>query len=295
MSAERFGVWQLDALIAVGGLGEIWRGSRDGATVAAVKRLHTHLVRNDEIRAQFALEQQLTTGLPRHPNLVHAIEAGSVGNRPYIALALIPGEDLRRRMSPSVRGAPHLLAPGPVLPWSRVRTIITGACAAVAHLHRHGFVHGDINPGNLIVSNDDQVVVVDLGIAREIGRGGAVRGTHAYMAPEQVRGEPWTAATDVFALGVVLWELVAGARLFHRGPPWLSMAAVVEVPVPALPEPALDERSEAIGSGQSGPRGVNERPAAAGGINAIVQAALAKDPARRIASPDDLADRLAAT
>src|SRR5204862_3030783 len=126
-------------------------------------------------------------------------------------------------------------------------------------------VHGDINPGNLVVAIDDHVTLVDLGVAREIGGGGAVRGTPAYMAPEQVRGERWTPATDVFALGVVLWELVAGARLFHRGPPWLSMAAVVEQAAPPLPDAALD---------------------------AIVQAALHKDPAQRLRSPDELAERL---
>ena len=138
------------------------------------------------------------------------------------------------------------------------------ACDAAAHLHRHGWIHGDINPGNLIVDTE-HVTLVDLGIARRDGEGGAVRGTHAYMAPEQVRGEPWTPATDVFALGVVLWELVSGTRLFHRGPPWLSMAAVVETPAPPLDDPALD---------------------------AIAQAALAKDPARRIDSAAELATRL---
>jgi serine/threonine-protein kinase len=107
--------------------------------------------------------------------------------------------------------------------------------------------------------------VIDLGIARKLGGGGAVRGTHAYMAPEQVRGGAWTAGTDVFALGVVLWELLAGKRLFHRGPPWLTMAAVVEEPAPALADPVLD---------------------------AIVQAALEKDPTKRIASARELATRL---
>jgi eukaryotic-like serine/threonine-protein kinase len=67
-----------------------------------------------------------------------------------------------------------------------------------------------------------------------------VRGTHAYMAPEQVRGERWTPAVDVFALGVILWELVSGSRLFHRGPTYLTMAAVIDGAVPALPDPALD-------------------------------------------------------
>ena len=121
-------------------------------------------------------------------------------------------------------------------------------------------------PGNLVVDDDDRTTLVDLGVCRATGAGGPVRGTHAYMAPEQVRGQVWTPATDVFALGVVLWELVTGTRLFHRGPAYLSMAAVVEQAAPALPDRALD---------------------------AIVQAALAKDPAQRIATPAELAARLA--
>jgi serine/threonine protein kinase len=268
---ERFGPWQLDALIAVGGVGEIWRSSRND-DLAALKRLHTHLLRNPDVRAQFAIEQQLTTRLPHHPNLVHARDAGKIEERPYLALGLAPGEDLRRLLQPPPRSdeSPARQSdPGVsiVLPRVRVLAIATAACDAAAHLHRHGFVHGDINPGNLVVADDDHVTLIDLGIAREIGGAGAVRGTHAYMAPEQVRGEPWTPATDVFALGVVLWELIAGARLFHRGPPWLSMAAVVEAPVPPLADPALD---------------------------AIAQMALAKDPARRIASAGELAGRLRA-
>jgi len=85
------------------------------------------------------------------------------------------------------------------------------------------------------------------------------------MAPEQVRGEAWTTATDVFALGVMLWELAAGKRLFHRGPSYLTMAAVVEGEVPALPDAKID---------------------------AIARAALAKDPAARQITAADIATRL---
>ena len=260
--ALAFGTWQLESLIAVGGLGEVWRGSR-GDQRAAVKRLHTHLTRHEEALAQFAVEQQLATALPRHAGVVHALESGTVAGRPYIALELAPGEDLRRILAPPA--SRDTASPGRVrLPRARALSIVRGACDAAHHLHAHGWVHGDINPGNLIVDGT-AIMLVDLGVARRIGEGGAVRGTHAYMAPEQVRGEAWTAATDVFALGVLLWELVAGARLFHRGPPWLSMAAVVEAAVPALPDPMLD---------------------------AIAQAALAKDPVQRISSADELATRL---
>ncbi|MEJ7598615.1 MAG: serine/threonine-protein kinase [Kofleriaceae bacterium] len=188
---------------------------------------------------------------------------GTVEGRPYVALELAPGDDLRRIVAPPA--SRETASPGQVrLPRARALSIVRGACDAVHHLHDHGWVHGDVNPGNLIVDGT-AVMLIDLGVARRIGDGGAVRGTHAYMAPEQVRGEAWTAATDVFALGVLLWELVAGARLFHRGPPWLSMSAVVEAPVPALSDAMLD---------------------------AIAQAALAKDPTQRIGSAAELAIRL---
>lgn len=251
--SDSFGTWQLDALLAVGGLGEVWRGHR-GEAVAAIKRLHTHLARNEEGLRQFAVEQLLATTLPPHPNVVRGLEAGEVADRPYVALELLPGGDARA-----------LLARGPLHP-ARALEIVLAACDAADHLHEAGWVHGDICPGNLVLA--DRPVLIDLGVARAIGEAGAVRGTHAYMAPEQVKGEAWTRATDVFALGVVLWEMIAGKRLFHRGPPWLTMAAVVEDAVPALPDPTLD---------------------------AIVQRALAKDPAARIATAEALADHLRAT
>jgi serine/threonine protein kinase len=258
---ERFGAWELDALVAVGGLGEVWRATGGGGVVAAVKRLHTHLMRNEWALEQFAVEQRLTTTLPRHPNVVHAIDSGRVDDRPFLALELAPGEDLRRIVW-------HVSRDGEVertkIQRSRALAIVIDACDAAAHLHGFGWVHGDINPGNLVV-DDASVVLIDFGVARTIGAGGSVRGTHAYMAPEQVRGEAWSPATDVFALGVVLWELVAGERLFHRGPPWLSMAAVMEAPVPPLADPILDS---------------------------IVQAALAKEPERRTMTAEALARRL---
>ncbi|MBS1119603.1 MAG: serine/threonine protein kinase [Deltaproteobacteria bacterium] len=261
---EQFGPWRLESLIAVGGLGEVWRGVREGTLqLAAVKRLHTHLARNDEALGQFAVEQRLTETLPRHANLVHAIEHGAVEGRPYIALDLAAGADLRRMLTPPAT-RDRVTPAGATIPQARALSIIRAGCDAAAHLHAHGWVHGDINPSNLIV-DADRAVLIDLGVARRIGEAGAVRGTHAYMAPEQVRGEAWTPATDVFALGVTLWELVANKRLFHRGPPWLSMAAVVDEAAPALADRALDE---------------------------IVQAALAKDPAHRIASASELALRL---
>src|SRR5665647_2658583 len=156
---ERFGDWQLEALIAVGGLGEVWRATQ-GDRTRALKRLHTHLARNEEGRTQFAVEQQLATTLPRHPNVVHADEVGDVDGRPYIALELAPGEDLRRLIAPPVTKADPA-PPKVLLTRARAIAIITRACDAVAHLHAHGWVHGDVNPGNLVVADSDQTTLID--------------------------------------------------------------------------------------------------------------------------------------
>lgn len=269
--SDIFGAWQLEALIAAGGLGEIWRARRSDAERSALKRIHTHLIRNEEAREQFSQEQMLAMALPRHPNLVHAIEADQVDGRSYVALELAPGEDLRRIlavMQSSSSGA--LTVRRAVIPRSRAVAIVRAACAAASHLHRYGWVHGDLNPSNLVVDAQpagDRVVVIDLGIARRIGQAGTPRGTHAYMAPEQIRGEAWTPALDVFALGVILWELVANERLFHRGPSYLSMDAVMTHTPKPLADPALD---------------------------AVVQRALAKDRAARIQTPAELAELLGA-
>lgn len=267
---ERCGIWRLEQLLAVGGIGEVWRASgfpaiggsgggggktnggaprgdddRDeDAAVVAVKRLHTHLLRHEAVRVLFDRECQILLELPRHPGLVHGFERGSEDgggeSRPWVAMQLMEGLDLRRVLDGGAaeRGTaatPRPLAKEVALP------LLAKACDAVAHLHEHGWVHGDVVPQNLLVNDAlRDVVLCDFGVARRAGDGGPVQGTHAYMAPEQVRGERWTPATDVFALGVVLWEMLTGKRLFHRGPPWLTMQAILEQEAPPLGDRALD-------------------------------------------------------
>src|SRR5512143_3616298 len=123
--SETFGEWQLDSLVAVGGLGEVWRGQR-GDQVAAVKRLHTHLARNEEALRQFSVEQRLATTLPPHRNVVRGFESGEVIGRPYLAMELLPGEDLRRLVAPPIK---QDAAPSQVLlPRTRALQIVLAAC-----------------------------------------------------------------------------------------------------------------------------------------------------------------------
>jgi eukaryotic-like serine/threonine-protein kinase len=252
----RFGPWRLGRRIASGDFADVSEAIRDGADAPlALKRLHAHAARDPALRTLFEREQAIATALPDHPGLVRGVAAGDDGGRPWLAMPLVGGADLRR----------HADA-GAVPTAARAVAIVVEVCGALAALHAAGWIHGDVTPSNLLV-DPAGARLCDFGVARRPGEPGPVRGTHAYMAPEQVRGEPWTVATDVFALGVVLWELAAGARLYYRGAPWLTMAAVVDAPAPPLHDPALD---------------------------AVVQRALAKNPAARPATAAALADALRA-
>ncbi len=236
-----FGGWRIGRLVSAGALAEVREAASPAGAVAAIKRLHAHSALDTELRAMFVAECALTCALPPHPGLVRGLHADTAGERPYLVMELVGGGDLRGALD------------GGRLSDADLRALGASAADGAAHLHGQGWVHGDLNPSNLILANHG-AVICDLGIARRAGEGGSVRGTAAYMAPEQVRGEAWTGAVDVFALGVILWELSAGARLFHRGQPFLSMAAVVESEPPPLPDATLAP---------------------------IVAAALARDPAAR--------------
>ncbi len=246
--------YELQSLIAVGAMAEVWRGvdRRDDRPVA-VKILHSHLRRQPDVRALFLAEQQLATTLPLHNGLVHGVACDDAADRPFLVMSLANGHDLRHWVAPVVGGS---LGQGvasikqQALPQAVALDIVARTADAIAHLHQQGWIHGDIGPSNIVVDSatysaqlempPTTVVVCDLGIARRMGADGPVRGTHAYMAPEQVRGERWTTAIDVFALGILLWELVTGARLFYRGPGYLSAAAVVDAAVPTVGVPKLD-------------------------------------------------------
>ena len=251
---ERFGRWRLLRRIAVGDFAEVALAEDErSADQLALKRLHKHVLHEPEVVELFGAERSIACALPGHPNLVRGLEHGVVDGRPYLAMPYVAGENLRAARD---RGATADAA-----------DIVRQTALACAHLHQHGWIHGDVGPANLIVDGSGRAWLCDYGVTRRTQTAGPVRGTHAYMAPEQVRGETWTPATDIFALGVILWELASGKRLFHRGPSYLTMAAVVEMDVPSLTDPTLD---------------------------AIARAALHKDPTARLQSAAELATRLEA-
>ncbi|WP_428263769.1 serine/threonine-protein kinase [Haliangium sp.] len=231
----------------------------------AVKRIWREMACYDEIHRLLREEGELALHFD-HPNVVRVFDVGAVGGRAYIAMEYVPGGDLAHLVE---RVHPHRLTPGCV---TRIGLDI---CRALAYIHdapgRDGrplhVIHGDLTPTNILVSTSGVAKLIDFSVAtREAapdpapdraGAGGAdgadgtdgdgrddprgtVRGTYAYMSPEQARGEPLDRRTDVFALGVVLWEAFAGRRLFRRGANYLTLAAVVEDDAPALADLDLD-------------------------------------------------------
>ncbi|MCO5166527.1 MAG: protein kinase [Planctomycetes bacterium] len=233
------GPYVLEDLLGRGGMGAVYRARRrqDGARVAL--KVMTGGSEDDARRAlRFQREAELAARL-RHPGVVRVHDSGVAEGALYIAMDLIDGAPLAERVG---RLAPREAA-----------GLVAQVARAVEHAHAHGVVHRDLKPDNVLVRRDDgRAVVTDFGLARAddgaaLTRTGALVGTPYYMAPEQVAGAPATPATDVHALGAVLYEALTGAPPF-RGDALAALMVAITEQVPAPPgrvvpgvDPALDE------------------------------------------------------
>jgi serine/threonine-protein kinase len=200
--------------------------SSDGEV--AIKRLHPQLSCHPEQVALFAAEAQLARRF-QHENLVHAFDSGAAGEQHFIAMELVRGPNLAESLARS--------RPSPLT----VTRIVRSLCRGLAAVHGAGIVHADVNPTNVLVGGDGVVKLTDFGVATPASTAQPeVRGTYAYMSPEQARGGPLDARSDLFSLGVLLWELWTGERLFRRDAHYLTLAAVVEAEPRPIGDPARD-------------------------------------------------------
>ena len=223
---QAFGPYTLARPIAVGGIGEVFVAEHEAGT-CAIKRLHRELAERPEQLALFRAEAALARQLS-HSNVVKVIDSGEVDGEHFIAMELVRGPNLVERRES-----------GPVSRSQALRVAID-VCAALDHIHDSGFVHCDVSPSNILLNQEGSAKLTDLGVASQLGtRQPDVRGTFAYMSPEQAKGETLSRSSDVFAVGVVLWELLMNARLFRRGAQYLTIAAVVEDPAPSIGDDAL--------------------------------------------------------
>lgn len=256
--------YALISRIATGGMGEVWRGEDTTlGRAVAVKLLKAEYADDATFRRRFESEAQHAASL-HHPGIAGVFDFGEAVSisgspdgggtpRPYLVMELVEGQPLSA-----------LLRPGAPLDAEVTRDLMAQAAEALGAAHAAGIVHRDVKPGNLIVTPDRRIKVTDFGIARAadglaITETGQVMGTPAYLSPEQAEGGRATAASDVYSLGCVAFECLAGRRAFTADTAVATAVAHLRQPVPTLPSSV---------------------PAA---LAAVVTRALAKDPAARYA------------
>jgi eukaryotic-like serine/threonine-protein kinase len=227
------GRYRMEALLATGGMGEVW-AARDlllGRAVA-VKVLGGALAGDGRAAERLRREARAAARL-EHPSIARMLDLGEQDGRPYLVMELLDGESLAARIDRA----------GAMAPPEAARVVVAVADALEA-AHRAGVVHRDVKPGNVFLTSGGEVKVLDFGIASAAGEAalttGEMLGTPAYLAPERVLGHPATPAADIYALGAVLYELLAGRRPFDDGSDIeLAMAHVHAQPAPlALAAPS---------------------------------------------------------
>ncbi|MDH2412777.1 protein kinase [Nocardioides sp. CER19] len=233
--ADDAGRYQLQSRIATGGMGEVWR-ARDTALGrdVAIKLLKPELAGDPVFRTRFEGEARHAAGL-HHPGIAavydvgeQILQDGSV--RPFLVMELVDGRPLSSVIRPGVGMDPAV-----------VRDLLAQAGDALATAHAAGIVHRDVKPANLLVTPDRKLKITDFGIARALSSAavtgtGAVMGTPQYLSPEQARGEVATPASDVYGLGVVAYECLAGRRPFEKETAVATALSHLNDPVPPLPD-----------------------------------------------------------
>jgi hypothetical protein len=261
----RIGRYLVTGRIGRGGMGTVYR-ARDEVLEreVAVKVLTVEGALDAESRRRFEVEAKAAARL-QHPNIVTVYELGEDRGIPFIAMELLSGVDLD-----------SLLRSGEEIALQEKLEVLVQVCRGLEYAHERSIVHRDIKPSNIRLLDDGTAKILDFGIAKlggtQLTKSGMMVGTIHYMSPEQIRGAPLTGQSDLFSVGVILYELVAGRRPFAGEASTEILYRIVHDPPQAL----------GAGGDRSGPA-----------IESLVDRLLAKDPAQRPPSAGAVADAMA--
>lgn len=254
--------YTLTERIAVGGMGEVWAATDTVlARNVAVKLLHPALSQESDFVERFRAEARHAAAL-QHPNIATVFDFGEDDGTAYLVMELVVGQPLSQLI--------HERAP---LSVQETTAILIQAATALDAAHQGGVIHRDVKPANILITSDGTAKLTDFGISRAVDSApltqtGQVLGTAQYLSPEQALGQTATAASDIYALGVVGHEMLTGVRPFDTGSVVSTALAHINQPPPQLPDTV--------------PVGVRD----------VISAALAKDPADRPATASAMAHAL---
>lgn len=224
------GKYRIVARLGRGGMAEVYKAYQPGLDrYVGIKVLHAHLVDDKDFIGRFEREA-LAVGKLRHPNIVQALDFDREGEMYFMAMEFIDGPTLKDELKARrTDNNPFSL--------KDVSRIFTALCSAIDYAHSRSMVHRDLKPANVMINQEGQVVLTDFGIARIIGatqytQTGALSGTPAYMSPEQGQGERGDERSDIYSLGVMLYEMVTGVVPFDGDTPFAVIMKHISEPLP---------------------------------------------------------------
>lgn len=239
---QTLGKYRLVARLGRGGMAEVYKAYQPGLDrYVGIKVLHAHLVDDQDFIGRFEREA-LAIGKLRHPNIVQAVDFDRAGETYFMAMEFIDGPTLKDELKAR-------RAAGQPLTMPEISRIFTALCSAIDYAHSRGMVHRDIKPANVMINDEGQVVLTDFGIARIVGatqytQTGALSGTPAYMSPEQGQGERGDERSDIYSLGVMLYEMITGIVPYDADTPFAVIMKHISEPLPLpsrinpdIPEP----------------------------------------------------------
>ncbi len=272
-SGSKLGPYEIVSLLGAGGMGEVYRARDSRLRREVAIKVLPQALSTDADRLRRFEQEALATAALNHPNILAVFDIGTAEGAPYVVSELLEGETLRER-----------LKSGPV-PSRKALDYSMQAAQGLAAAHEKGIIHRDLKPENLFITKDGRVKILDFGLAKltqadptsdknsmtathGATEAGMVMGTAGYMSPEQVRGQPLDARSDIFSFGAILYEMLSGKRAFHGDTTADTMSSILK------DEPAdLSETNR------------NIAPA----LERIVHHCLEKNPESRFHSASDIA------